>query len=343
MERCSNCGAATRPGAKFCTSCGTRLNLDQGSTSPADSAWNNASSSQETQSATPAAGDESAPKEAEPVTPEPHWEQALQDPRREDEDQPADSPWPSVETSPQAEADTWEAVARDRSDWSSKWSSGETADEETAETGSDANVTFSDYERPSWDTRSEETAGSEDDSVRFTASSPEQETSATANGGATVPSWTSSFDRETDAVVHESETIVPEFGTTGATEDNCPGDGISVDDRDSRVTPEPDNEREPREQANTLLEELRALIWKIGEDEPSGTSDTATIINNMRRVRGETGDFSDLREVIEVVRENPRDIDALRDLGLQADRLQALLDSHARLTSALDDAIRDLR
>ena len=50
MQRCTNCGAAARPGAKFCTSCGTRLNLDQ---APA-SEWGRPAS-EETIVATPAA------------------------------------------------------------------------------------------------------------------------------------------------------------------------------------------------------------------------------------------------------------------------------------------------
>jgi len=82
------------------------------------------------------------------------------------------------------------------------------------------------------------------------------------------------------------------------------------------------------------------LIWKIGEDESSSTDDHQNIISNMKRVRGATSDFSDLERVIVAVQENPRDIDALRDLGQQADRLQALLDSHAALTAAMEDAIR---
>lgn len=51
MQRCTNCGAVVRPGAKFCTSCGTRLNLDQ---APA-SDWSRPSETGETLVAAPIA------------------------------------------------------------------------------------------------------------------------------------------------------------------------------------------------------------------------------------------------------------------------------------------------
>lgn len=57
MEKCSNCGAAVRPGAKFCTSCGTRLNDSQSSTSTSES---QTSPVEETLTATPAAEPESS-------------------------------------------------------------------------------------------------------------------------------------------------------------------------------------------------------------------------------------------------------------------------------------------
>jgi hypothetical protein len=60
MERCSNCGAAVRPGAKFCTSCGTRLNLDQASTQPAAASWTQPADD-ETEVSTPAVTPEEEP------------------------------------------------------------------------------------------------------------------------------------------------------------------------------------------------------------------------------------------------------------------------------------------
>lgn len=59
MNTCSNCGAAVRPGAKFCTACGTRLNDVSAST--ASSAW---TSGQPDMSRTPSDTDASPPTES---------------------------------------------------------------------------------------------------------------------------------------------------------------------------------------------------------------------------------------------------------------------------------------
>ncbi|HEV2072984.1 MAG TPA: zinc ribbon domain-containing protein, partial [Thermomicrobiales bacterium] len=146
MERCSNCGAATRPGAKFCTSCGTRLNLDQESTGPTDSSWNSASSTQETSVATPAIEDGDITTERDAVTPPPHWEETVQDPRPENGDEaPAaawssGSPWTAGEAEPSAEAEAQNVRGSEDSDWSSKWHSEERVDEAVG-TGSSTDST----------------------------------------------------------------------------------------------------------------------------------------------------------------------------------------------------------
>jgi hypothetical protein len=358
MERCSNCGAATRPGAKFCTSCGTRLNLDQDSTGPVDSSWNSTSSMQESPVATPAVEDGDITTMREAVTPPPHWEETVQDPRPEHEDEePAaawssGSPWTSGETEPAVEAEAQGVRVSEESDWSSKWHSDERVDD-AADAGSSPDSTPSEDNRWAWNTTNDEAPAAVEESVTFTASATERDTIRASGGGDTETGWTPSLvDVEMDEVAQESETIVPApdaIGLSEAGESGITGDErVSAADWDSAIAVDPSapdsgEEQDPRERATTLLDELRALVWKIGEEEPAGDNDIITIANNLRSVRGETADFSDLREVIGAVRENPRDIDALRDLGLQADRLQALLDSHASLTSALDEAIRTLQ
>lgn len=60
MEKCFNCGATVRPGAKFCTSCGTRL-IDNPApptstpSTPEASAWGQGASDGATQVSTPSA------------------------------------------------------------------------------------------------------------------------------------------------------------------------------------------------------------------------------------------------------------------------------------------------
>ncbi len=358
MERCSNCGAATRPGAKFCTSCGTRLNLDQESTGPTDSSWNSGSSTQETSVATPAIEDGDITTERDAVTPPPHWEETVQDPRPENGDEEpgaawsSGSPWMSGETEPPIEAGAQDVRASEESDWSSKWHSEERVDE-AAGAGSSTDSTPPEDNRWAWNTTRDEAPAAEDESVRITASTAKSDSTTALGGGDTETGWaTSPVDVEMDEVAQESETIIPApdaIGLSEAGESGITGDErVSAADWDSAIAVDPaapgtGEEQDPRERTTALLDELRVLVWKIGEEEPSGDNDIVTIANSLRSVRGATADFSDLREVVEAVRMNPRDIDALRDLSLQADRLQALLESHASLTSALDEAIRSLQ
>ncbi|HEV2072881.1 MAG TPA: hypothetical protein VGR29_04480, partial [Thermomicrobiales bacterium] len=251
-----------------------------------------------------------------------------------------------------AEAEAQNVRGSEDSDWSSKWHSEERVDEAVG-TGSSTDSTSPEDNRWARNTTSDEAPVAEDESVTITASTAESDTTTTLGGGDAETGWATSLDDvEMDEVAQESETIIPApdaVSTSSAGESSITGDeSVSAADWDSPIAVDPSapdtgEEQDPRERATTLIEELRALVWKIGEEEPSGDNDIVTIANNLRSVRGETADFSDLREVIEAVGMNPRDIDSLRDLGLQADRLQALLDSHASLTTALDEAIRSLQ
>jgi hypothetical protein len=186
---------------------------------------------------------------------------------------------------------------------------------ESADTTATEEPTFPERDVWSWGAPTDEAESPEEESVTIT---------------------TSSTDDDMDEIPTESETISPQPNLTGVTADTQVSgatQGAIAGDDDARA------------RATALVDELRGLIWKIGENETSLPDQSAnqTIISNMKRVRGETSDFSDLRGVIEAVRDSPRDIDALRNLGQHADRLQALLDSHAALTGALEDAIRQGR
>jgi hypothetical protein len=73
MQTCSNCGATSREGAKFCTTCGSRLNpvVDASNTS----GWESYAPADETQVATAVTGEDAAPpREETPVEAvEPEW------------------------------------------------------------------------------------------------------------------------------------------------------------------------------------------------------------------------------------------------------------------------------
>lgn len=95
------------------------------------------------------------------------------------------------------------------------------------------------------------------------------------------------------------------------------------------------------------IRRMEALVTELGElVSQLGGSDAADELGariGLLGARAQKPNFSDVRQALEELRANPRDIDALRDFASQADRVAALLDDHARLTKAIDEAIDALR
>jgi hypothetical protein len=285
-------------------------------------------------------------EESSSVTPDLNWAAATADPKDEESDTSAEDPsiesmWAKRPTEEGAsDDDATDVPAAEGSSWSSKW-----PESSTTSTASDSPA---DRFREALDTqeRATDVAAHSTTDEEETISDPEpnhwswgapDDEEPVVEESVTVSSSSTSDD--IDEIARESETITLPSDTGFSAGAETSGATPGAD------TPEAASGGDARERATALIDELRGLIWKIGEEELSlpDQGQNQTIISNMKRVRGETSDFSDLRGVIVAVRENPRDIDALRDLGQQADRLQALLDSHAALTSALEDAIRQGR
>lgn len=348
MDRCPTCGAAVRPGAKFCTSCGSRLG-EHATGKNAGSTWNQApaTDTQETQVDTPAVSEEQATEPVE-TTPHPHWGQAVDDTpeatgehdaRVEDgagdaPDVVEDSDWPAAETATASDEDTDEVAASEGTGWASPWPGTETDTSDT-EGGSPASRFAAELDADEAD------AGRGLSTGEDAATEPDPGT-----GSSTRSTWSwRSGSREGGVAEAGDETGAETVASPTPIETDVPGDAAVAATSGAATTVEGEadgGDEGARQRASTLVDELRGLIWTIGVDETPGAGHKNTI-QNMSRVRGETGDFSDLASVIEAVRENPRDIDALRDLGDKAGRLQELLDSHGKLSSALDEGIRDMR
>lgn len=308
MEKCPNCGAAVRAGAKFCTSCGTRL-IDTpvataGAPAPAE----------ETQVAAPAVQPEASGTDTDkPGTSDTFagWGRS-------------GGGWSTSGGTTMSPADRFEA-ALDATERESTGTTSKASDD--FGWGKPAPATddrFASWSAAYGTTGEPGTAGPEAGEVvaveSATVASPDEEpASATDSAG---------------------------FTEGGADEvDYLSGDeNIAAGGPDSGIAAgRPSDQSDARQRATTLVEELRELIWKIGEQAPAATGDTTDVRNALSAARGHVSDFSDLESAISAVRESPRDIDALRELGAQAPRLEELLESHARLTAALDDAIRKLQ
>lgn len=280
MERCPTCGAAVRPGAKFCTSCGSRIE-EQRTGTPQDT-------QETTVVATPAAHSDGD------ITPEPNWKAASGGAVEDETGDHTTAPEPeSTAETPNVADETDAAPAEAESEWAARWP------------------------EPKAD---EQDAGSPSERFRDALDSGEKESHPTWTWTAPSDSDESSWSTDTDKAAAVTEATTPEASASAL------------------AAPSPDGD--PRQHASELLDQLRALVWQLGNDHPAGT-DEQTTIQTISRVRGETSDFADLESVIDSARENPRDIDALRELGEKAGRLHELLESHKRLVRTLEDALRD--
>jgi hypothetical protein len=285
MEKCFNCGAAVRSGAKFCTSCGTRL-IDTPVPASGNQAWSVATDEDPSQ-VTTIEGQQAAPE---------------QDPD-------------SDEAAPFA---SWKHA-------SSGW-----------------NATPSDSPADRFGAALDDNASSKDDEEdRFASWAAAYRTEDAADTSST-PAEPAGIDDD-EIVNAESVTITPAVSREVDSADAGVGTGWQVPVTAGESAGSTERLVETRERASALLDELRSLVWSIGEATPAEAGDVTDLRNLLSNVRGQTPDFSDLEGTIAAVRESPKDIDALRELGNQAERLESLLQSHARLTSALDDAIRKMQ
>lgn len=106
-----------------------------------------------------------------------------------------------------------------------------------------------------------------------------------------------------------------------------------IDDESSSPDLTPDD---PRHRVLALITELQALVPKIA------IADEGTAAMTLTEASLKIADYADLREVINQVKENPRDIQALSELSGKVERIEALLEEHATLTDAIESALRDL-
>lgn len=339
MDRCTNCGAAIRPGAKFCTSCGTRLN-DEPATA-ADSSWSAAvrHPADDPNASTSSTSDWGTPDE-EP-------------------DEDVTALWPSAATKePDTTGVSWDSIWHRSSDRDDDANDARSADTSAPE--ADTSTPKQETQRVSdtWTTRDESTSSNETDDREdasagaSTTTSYISEREATNDAGTESPTIEPMVDQdpeETSTTVRytadESAADRDAAGFSDAKEiDALSGDENLTSEASAPVTSVQTTERGPdvRQEASDLIEQLRELIWSIGSEPTEGDGKEAAL-QLLTAARGQAGDFSDLEGMITTVREQPRDIDALRSLAHEADRLDSLLENYKTLTNAVNDAIGKLQ
>lgn len=317
MDTCTNCGATLRPGAKFCTTCGTRMN----EAPPANTgSWGTA---------------RSVPQDN---TQETSVLSAVQPPTPAPEAQPAN------ETTRNQSSDSWSSAysggSESRDDPASRFISALDNEVQPAEDKTEAPKT-------------DEASGGGSGNPVFTPPPPSNWSYSTGTGESTntestndppetpsweVPStWTSS-EQATDEDTSASDDVdAAGFTDDGDNEvDWLSGDeNIEVSDEPVPTLP-PD---EARVKAIALADELRRTIRMMGS---GGESDHGAAVMALTDASLHVGDFSDVRDVIAEVQSSPRDIQALNNLAGKVDRLETLLEEHASLVDTIERAITEL-
>lgn len=362
MLTCSNCGASVREGARFCTTCGTRLN-DPVATD-ATSVWATPLSSvPATSRDEPAAvaatwtgdtSDQDVSSQASEVTTEPSTAQV------------ADEDSPGTETTSEAPPASDEGFS-----WSWGTSSSTNGDEATRTTDQvdeESGVVLEEAET------AEETENTEPDELvdateidilevdesgtgneSSDGDEPDPETSDTMlvvedaqddgdEETETLAAWAEQWEStetepEDDAAAH-IEGAEPEIHQPSALEqaaDTAITDGTTE-------TPSEDEE-DTVAKAERLIGELRSMIPSLLRPMPGTPAisiDTSVIADELESAaRG--GQFDDIRETLLAAREHPRDVDTMLNLSSKINRLIELLDDRDNLAQTAERTATRLR
>lgn len=337
MVHCTNCGAAAREGARFCTTCGTRLDLDTTATSAAASASPSDTATLDAVDTTPDATDEGE-----------HASSTLSS-TPEDAGATPDTASEEPETSSQAYVPTSEP---DDTDASATWPDTDTpseTDETQSETISDETSTW-----PDADTSMMEEPQDPDRSVASTTS---------ADDGPYAGGWPSpSTDNETEA--EEAVTTIPDdseadpwqASPTTSRYTDVEDDGPSAWEGWS-PTPDPEpmidvGSTVSSDDEDSSLDDIRALVSTLQQRldrlvAPASVAsrgvDADELADQLHGWAQEVRAPDDLLDVIRDARQNPRDIDAVTRLADRAGELERLVERYGTLCSDAERWVARLR
>ena len=319
MRTCSNCGATVREGAKFCTSCGTRLNDTDGASQ--HDTWsgsaNDAAASEQT---APSGTDATTGEEVAATTSSPTsgaegfswtWDSASTGAQASDEEQPA-------------QVDEESGTVLDEA----------AAPDDEATTIADATEVEILEDEP---TASEEPLAVP---VDVTVTEPDTDTLETDEGDATLAAWAGQWSEE------DGDKVTPLQSSAAASDEPAEVTASVADDAEEATV----------EKAERLLSELRLIIPALARPRPidpnaRAEGDTVQVggSQSLPDLAAELDDarsseqFDDLRETLETARQNPRDVDTMLSLANQTERLLALLDDRDRMASKLEALSARLR
>lgn len=376
METCPNCGAVARPGAKYCTICGTRLR--GGEVAPSAPAAPASASGSSTVTATepftvapttaPAGETASWAWGATPSpAPDPEAPSATTSDATNDHDHDHSAgTWPVSATAPTALSAS--TTGEERAPGDVDTSSALVDAPATALTAPDDDADG----LSSWAARWNADAWSGPDSGSGGAAQGEEAAGVEgALAGMPTPSGEAVPDDlpvlpDTGAIdLPEEEPGDPGFtGIEGApagdpdalavteeiAQDGAPagsGDdrtgvaaaGAAFAARPARPVVYTAIQRDAHERAARLVDELRGLMPQLIDATGDGTPAPATVRAVLSGALGTRTDDAALRKAVRQAEANPRDLYAMMDLGRQVGTISALIEERDRLRAAVEEAI----
>ncbi|MGH2557893.1 MAG: zinc-ribbon domain-containing protein [Thermomicrobiales bacterium] len=374
MERCPNCGATVRAGAKFCTTCGMRLPDLPAAESPSPTATANRSPFESTSSVTSTRWPAERTSQATSGDATAGYavasgggqaaETADQAPVGASEPaefaEPVDtSPLSSEESSGEAApggTPVWPPLGRPSS-WDNSWRS--PAPPEAVE---DTPLEAKSAEIPAAVAAPDE---DESEEPRITGTETGRETPMDAG------IVEAEAEAEEVAVAEEVEQVAaaaelepePQLEPESAAEIEPEpepaqqAEPLEIQEEPLVAVPEvPEQHPGPTdlvettatgagiERAYALLDELRGVVAGLSGDTGQQIA-AAAVAEDLTAARSNASDdeFGRLRAAISSARERPRDIDTMLDVSGRLDAITALHDAYQRLASAVDGAVESLR
>lgn len=377
MERCSNCGAAARIGAKFCTTCGYRLQSDYASETAATDNDGVASNQSETAAAAQPAATATEPDTGWPVPPD----DAAAQPTDPDSTATAADDTTGAEAGDAVAASADQQSSAERNDAPSADASASDGESETGTTAdphsasddaadvSTSDVTVADEvissswpppDETSWSSSWDTSATSADTLNTGTDTATDDESSTVATTNEVVETtddvsdtwWSDSSQAAGEPIAESTAVSEPsgelDTGRSPSTLDEPEtASSFMVAERESASVISDSDEGQQGSaltaRALDLVDELRALLPTLS----AGTGgEQSTIASDLElALAGDaaiTGDQSGLRDVLETAREHPRSVDSVLALSGRVEEIIALLDRHDRLVRAMEQAISTL-
>lgn len=311
MQTCSNCGASVRNEARFCTSCGTRLNAP--AESDATAAWPAATS-------TPA------------HTPDPSvWDKVRESIRTGEAAEPDIVPLDKAANDSgdeQESPDGGEATENSEESDTFSWSWGV-----PAEAGDDDTAT-------SVDETTDDTSGIEASvgggiATDASESAEAEEAPEDDDSGETLAAWATTWNTD------DTTDGVPAPADTEDVKDAVSQLSVAVAEANESGKAEEDT----LTKAERLIGELQALIPALAKPKPAPRASNLKpklLRSSLESARGST-DWSELRGVLNAANDNPRDIEHMMSLSGRIGDMLSLLDDRDLLAQAVDDVTAKLR